>query len=502
MTQAPPTDTHTPGVLSRPSTPEHSARDASAPDVRPTGEPLPTVWGLSPVDVHDHFWAARGVSVVRLGQRSELPTGAELYLLTDDATLAVFRLSPLLEILSWVQPDVLFVRLATVNETSYREVIQTDRAGGFERYRRIYSTGTRQAARLALTNDREIAAVWQAHQDVRRAWHDLRRQARLRRREYITTHGRVYSLHATSELAQMVADVQRLWSRPSSTVGALRTPRSGVWAHQSASIANDAGFVGPCWIGAGRVVPPGQTVLGPTVLWDEPSHRPESPPVAWSQLEPLGPIGSQPRPVNPSTVRMPPGKRLFDIAAAVFALLLTLPIYPLVMLAIWIEDGRPFFFAHRRQTIGGREFGCIKFRSMRKDAEKIKAQLTATNRADGPQFFFVNDPRMTRVGRFIRKTNIDELPQFINVLLGDMSIVGPRPSPSSENQFNPTWREARLSVRAGITGLWQVRRTRRPGLDFQEWIKYDIEYVRQMSWRLDLLIILQTVRILLKGGTQ
>jgi lipopolysaccharide/colanic/teichoic acid biosynthesis glycosyltransferase len=181
------------------------------------------------------------------------------------------------------------------------------------------------------------------------------------------------------------------------------------------------------------------------------------------------------------------------------AILLTLPLYPFVMLAIWLEDGRPFFFVHKRETRGGREFGCIKFRSMRKDADQIKAQLQKENKADGPQFFIENDPRMTRVGDFLRKTNIDELPQFFNVLLGHMSVVGPRPSPYSENQYCPPWREARLSVRPGITGLWQVRRTRRQGLDFQEWIKYDIEYVENASWLLDLRIIWETVRLIIRG---
>jgi lipopolysaccharide/colanic/teichoic acid biosynthesis glycosyltransferase len=134
---------------------------------------------------------------------------------------------------------------------------------------------------------------------------------------------------------------------------------------------------------------------------------------------------------------------------------------------------------------------------MRKDAEKLKLELQKLNRADGPQFFIENDPRMTKVGRLIRKLNLDELPQFFNVLLGDMSVVGPRPSPHKENQFCPAWREARLSVRPGITGLWQVRRTRQAGSDFQEWIKYDLEYVRRANWRLDLLIICQTFRVLI-----
>ena len=169
------------------------------------------------------------------------------------------------------------------------------------------------------------------------------------------------------------------------------------------------------------------------------------------------------------------------------------------MLAIWLEDGRPFFFGHARETVGGREFPCIKFRSMRKDADVVKAQLAAANQADGPQFFMERDPRLTRVGRFIRKTNIDELPQFLNVLAGHMSIVGPRPSPRAENQFCPAWREARLSVRPGVTGLWQVRRTRRKGCDFQEWIQFDLEYVDKGDWRMDLSIIFQTLWIVIRG---
>jgi lipopolysaccharide/colanic/teichoic acid biosynthesis glycosyltransferase len=96
----------------------------------------------------------------------------------------------------------------------------------------------------------------------------------------------------------------------------------------------------------------------------------------------------------------------------------------------------------------------------------------------------------------MRKTNLDEIPQFINVLLGDMSVVGPRPSPRKENQYSPAWREARLSVRPGITGWWQVCRTRRAGLDFQEWIKFDLEYVERASWKLDLLIIWRTLKLL------
>ena len=109
-----------------------------------------------------------------------------------------------------------------------------------------------------------------------------------------------------------------------------------------------------------------------------------------------------------------------------------------------------------------------------------------------------DDPRVTRVGRVLRQFQIDEFPQFWNVLLGQMSIVGPRPSPDDENQYCPAWREQRLSVRPGITGLWQTMRTRAEGEDFQEWIKYDIEYVRRAGFWLDLRICLKTAWILLR----
>ena len=130
---------------------------------------------------------------------------------------------------------------------------------------------------------------------------------------------------------------------------------------------------------------------------------------------------------------------------------------------------------------------------MRKDAEEIKARLLQENQADGPQFFIENDPRISKVGRVLRKTNLDELPQFLNVLAGHMAIVGPRPSPYKENQFCPPWREARLSVRPGVTGLWQVKRSRNEGEDFQEWIRYDIEYVENRTWSMDLYIIFWTL---------
>lgn len=189
-------------------------------------------------------------------------------------------------------------------------------------------------------------------------------------------------------------------------------------------------------------------------------------------------------------------KRLMDIAGASAGIALTLPLYPLIALAIKLESAGPVFFVHRRQTVGGREFGCLKFRSMVPNALTLRNQLR--NEVDGPQFHVENDQRLTRVGKFLRKTNLDEVPQFWNVLWGHMSLVGPRPSPDDENQLCPAWREARLSVRPGLTGMWQLRRTDRATGDFHQWIQYDTQYVREVSLRTDLKLLWETMLGMLK----
>jgi hypothetical protein len=130
---------------------------------------------------------------------------------------------------------------------------------------------------------------------------------------------------------------------------------------------------------------------------------------------------------------------------------------------------------------------------MKLGADALQAELRGLNEVDGPQFKIKADPRITAIGTLLRKTNIDELPQLLNVLIGQMSLVGPRPSPDGENQLCPAWRRARLSVKPGITGLWQVLRRRdESASDFQEWIYYDVEYAKNMSLWLDLYILAYT----------
>jgi lipopolysaccharide/colanic/teichoic acid biosynthesis glycosyltransferase len=462
-------------------------------------EGVPTIWGLTPAQLHDRFWASRGVQVVRQGENSEIVSGAELFLLTPPRALVTFKLGLLVEKLAWDEPDVLLVRIHEEREQGYSERVVTDERGRFLNYQRIYGGSHARLARVALTRDQTIARTWQTAGDLRSAWKRLRSGVPRGYRMTASVRGRVYDRAEKEELAALARQLAQIWKRPDMTVKRTRRLASA-WCDVGAQVEPPARFIGPVWVGAGRRLTD-QSVVGPAVLWDDPASRPAVDSLEWEEIEPTELMTRAIRTRQVSSLgRLL--KRSFDIVFALTALLLTLPVYPLVMLAIWLEDGRPFFFGHKRETLGGREFYCWKFRSMRKDAEKIKAQLKAQNQADGPQFFIENDPRLTRVGNLIRKTNIDELPQFWNVLKGDMSVVGPRPSPRGENQYCPPWREARLSVRPGITGLWQVRRTRIPGLDFQEWIKYDIEYVERASWKLDVWIIYQTILTIIRGVTR
>lgn len=174
-------------------------------------------------------------------------------------------------------------------------------------------------------------------------------------------------------------------------------------------------------------------------------------------------------------------KRIADVIVAAIVLILFAPIIPLIALAVKLNSPGPAFFKDKRQGLHGKLFDCIKFRTMHVGAADIQDKLRFVSEVDGPQFKMADDPRISTVGRFLRETYLDEIPQFYNVLCGQMSIVGPRPSPEKENTLCPSWRDARLSVRPGITGYWQVCRTRRPFKDFQEWIFYDTKYVRELS---------------------
>jgi lipopolysaccharide/colanic/teichoic acid biosynthesis glycosyltransferase len=477
------------------------APSAPAAEERPVPVPMRTVWGLDSAALHNRYWAAHGIQVVRQGEPSEIVRDAELYLLIDPRSLVLFRLPRVIEILNWIKPRVLFLRLHDDRERGYRERVVTDDSDRFVRFQRLYdSTADLRLARAVLTPDQEIARLWQAAPDPRSGWRRLRTYTPRHDRMTLSIDGRVFDRSLDDEIALYLQHLLKSWKRPDSTIDRAQSLEPEIWKDPKSQIDSDARFIGPVWVGAGRKVAAGTTVIGPTILWDDPEVRPPMQDIKWLTIEPQE--IPETATIRDTTLAARAFKRAFDVVFSLFALAITLPLYPFIILAIWLEDGRPIFFIHRRETRGGDEFPCIKFRSMRKDAEKMKEKLLEQNQADGPQFFIDRDPRLTRVGAILRHYDLDELPQFVNVLMGQMSVVGPRPSPRVENQFCPPWREARLSVRPGITGLWQIHRTRQSGTDFQEWIKYDIEYVENRSWTLDLWIIWMTIVRVLRRVTR
>jgi lipopolysaccharide/colanic/teichoic acid biosynthesis glycosyltransferase len=370
-----------------------------------------------------------------------------------------------------------------------------------------------------------------------------------------TIPGRSFSLLDREHLFEMNELILRLKPQWLSTAGSLVDQGEKIWVGRNVRIDSSANLLGPIAIGDDVEIGPDAVVVGPTTIGrgckigagivlkrsvvmpdttvagaalkahalsqaivlggDQPTIQALTP-----EQEPRGGIDfkslSVDRPIRIETVleggatpaltgarykAFCTTKRFMDVLGALAAIAFTLPFYPLVMLAIWLNSPGPIFYGAVRQGRGGKNFKCWKFRTMVVNADEIKRKLMVQNEVDGPQFKMKNDPRIFFVGRWLRKLNVDEWPQFWNVLFGQMSVVGPRPSPEKENQMCPAWREARLSVRPGITGLWQVSRRRDRGeTDFQEWIYYDVQYIKKQSIWLDLKIFLKTFRVALGGG--
>jgi exopolysaccharide biosynthesis polyprenyl glycosylphosphotransferase len=191
-------------------------------------------------------------------------------------------------------------------------------------------------------------------------------------------------------------------------------------------------------------------------------------------------------------------KRLIDIVGALVALVLFAPVGIVIAVAIKLTSGGPVIYAQERYGLNRRRFQMYKFRTMVADAERLQAALEARNEAAGPVFKIADDPRITPIGRFLRRSSLDELPQLFNVLRGDMSLVGPRPLPSRDvTRFTRTSDLRRLSVRPGLTCLWQVNG--RSSISFDEWVRLDLQYIDQWSLSLDLLILARTIPAVLRG---
>jgi len=202
---------------------------------------------------------------------------------------------------------------------------------------------------------------------------------------------------------------------------------------------------------------------------------------------------------SPGEVRTPRfygvTKRALDLTLCALALPVVLPVGLLCALAIRLESPGPMLFAQQRTGQHGVRFPMFKFRTMVQNAEELKASLQHLNILPPPDFKIPNDPRITRIGGFLRKTSLDELPQILNVIRGEMSIVGPRPTSFAASTYD-LWHSERLEVVPGITGLWQIKG--RGTMTFDERLRLDIEYIEHRSFLLDLKILLQTVPVVFR----
>jgi lipopolysaccharide/colanic/teichoic acid biosynthesis glycosyltransferase len=360
-------------------------------------------------------------------------------------------------------------------------------------------------------------------------WADRSRAAGLRL-QGARVAGSVYDLDCEEGIWGVSSVALSRAAGPVIVPGSLRG-RCPTMGTENADISPDSHLIGPVRLGERVTIAAGAVVVGPAVLCDGCTIGPGAvvdsaivgPRVSVAPGQRLGhgvvttgphsfapPRRAAPTGGLPQTPVSLPGrgvfrtwprfsyarcfKRIADVVAAVAVSILFAPVFPIIALAVKISSPGPVFFRDRRQGLHGRPFHCVKFRTMRQGADQMQDQLRFVSEVDGPQFKMADDPRITAVGRFLRETYLDEIPQFFNVLCGQMSVVGPRPSPEAENRLCPSWRDARLSVRPGITGLWQVLRTREPQQDFQEWIRYDTRYVRDFSFGLDLWICWRTFR--------
>ena len=191
------------------------------------------------------------------------------------------------------------------------------------------------------------------------------------------------------------------------------------------------------------------------------------------------------------------GKRALDLAVGSVLLLAALPVIAVAAILVKLDSPGPVFHRAVRVGRGGRKFTFLKLRSMQKNAEELRALLLHRNEAQGPAFKLTNDPRVTRIGRILRKTSLDELPQLLHVVQGHMSLVGPRPPfPEEVERYEP-WMLRRLAVRPGLTCLWQI--SGRSDLSFDEWMRLDLEYVDRLSFLLDTKILLLTPAAVISG---
>ena len=457
------------------------------------------VWGHTVMELHDAYWRSQGVQCVRRAEDLELQTGSDLYMLLEPGQCALFDLSGLANAMVWNRAPLSRVRVLNTDRR-YIEKVVVNTNDELVKIAREYGGLNNGSCRVLLTRRASLAQVWSKSDTRRTAWTELRRFIDWTRTDHYRTEGLLSKDTIPGQSELMLKKLVETWKEPSIAIEGIHQLQPGVWGVDPEQLNSTTHVISPVWLGFKGNRARDSVIIGPRVECDDlGSDKREQLKLLdideiWSGSNNAERSGTE---QDVTTYQLV--KRTMDIMVSLAILICVSPILLVVGVAVAIDNGFPLFFGHTRQSLGGREFKCWKFRTMMKNAESMVKDLQSDNLADGPQVFIKDDPRITRVGRILRRFHLDELPQFWNVLVGDMSLVGPRPSPDKENQFCPAWRESRLSVRPGITGLWQVERTRAPGLDFQEWIRYDIEYVNRASLLLDAKICFKTLYRIISG---
>ncbi len=228
-------------------------------------------------------------------------------------------------------------------------------------------------------------------------------------------------------------------------------------------------------------------------------------PGAWDDDDARAPCASarsEVRPLETLLVRpLPTWKRMLDISGATLGIAISWPIMLAAIVLIRVESPGPAIFRQRRSGLGGKPFDIFKFRTMVADAEQRKSQLMGLNEQDGPAFKIRHDPRITAIGKILRKTSLDELPQLFNVLRGEMSLVGPRPLPVKEQTACDQWHRRRLDVTPGLTCIWQVKG--RSTVSFDRWVGMDVSYIQRRTFMHDMKLLAQTVpAVVLRKGAR
>jgi lipopolysaccharide/colanic/teichoic acid biosynthesis glycosyltransferase/NDP-sugar pyrophosphorylase family protein len=487
--------------------------------------------------------------------------GEPLYLIFNGHRFPICDLNMVIDVHRQNRCDATLIDFPKPRAKAYDEKFRLDGDGRVQRVDRSYG---REKETLEVDRDWPVLIVMSGHamkvmMDVSlphriTQWPAVMLRAGLHLRGSVVP-GRSFSLHDREHLFELNEAILRNDPQWLARAGGLEDQGQKIWVGKNVKIDSSANVIGPVVIGDDVEIGKDAVIVGPTTLGkgskigagiilkravvlpnttlasatlknhtlshaivlgeDQPTVQAITPETEMTDLSDVHSVTFD-RPIKLEKVlesQMPPltgfqyrafryTKRAVDIVGSLVALTCLLAVLPVLAAAIKINSpGGPIFYGAVRQGRGGRNFRCWKFRTMSPDAEQNQIKLRAKNEVDGPQFKMKDDPRIFRVGRILRRMNLDEVPQFWNVLIGQMSIVGPRPSPEKENQMCPAWREARLSVRPGITGLWQVERKRdRDDTDFQEWIYYDVQYIKKQSVWLDLKIMFKTLVVAMGGG--